>query len=319
MDIKLVNLSCRNFMGFPEFQHNFNRKSTDIFGANGSGKTTLKSLFNWVLFGKNADGDNDTNFSIRPLKNDGSMVRNVDIEGIVTLEIDGRVVEFKRVQIENWTKKRGSIDQEFTGNSTEYYIDGTPKKKSDYDKFISNLVDSEVFKLITDVEYFGSLHWKKQRDIINNLLAIDEEEILKSDPKFDVLLNYNKPVDEIVAQIRAEQSKVNKDLEFAPVKIDERSKDINKGTSREENVKVIEKLEKEKKLLNAELEKLNKAKYQAQNNEIVAKEEKLLASLNSQLIELENKKPRDALPIYVLMQILKRMHFQLLTKKRQKS
>ena len=291
MEIKLLNLSCKNFMGFLDFNHAFDGKSTDVLGVNGSGKTTLKSLFNWVLFGKNADGDSDSNFSIRPLKKDGSMLRQVDIEGTILFDVDGKQVELKRVQRENWTKKRGSIELEFLGNNTEYYIDGVPKKKTEYDKFINDLVDSEVFKLITDVEYFGSLHWKKQRDIINNLLKIDERAILTSNSQFEKLVEYNKSVDEILLQIGAEQKKINKDLELIPAKISERAADIS-NKDRDENLALIDNLNGDLLLFNDKLERLNKAKYQAESSEMVKDEQKQLAKLQNDLTQAkanENK------------------------------
>ena len=290
-EIRLLNLSCKNFMGFLDFNHAFDGKSTDVLGANGTGKTTLKSLFNWILFGKNAEGDSDSNFSIRPLKKDGTMLRQVDIVGELVFDVDGQKVELKRVQTENWAKKRGSIESEFLGNNTEYYIDSVPKKKSEYDRFINDLVDSEVFKLITDVEYFGSLHWKKQRDIINRLLAIDENSILNLSKDFLPLVNYNKPVDEIVLQVKAEQSRINKDLELLPAKIDERASDID-NKDRDENLTYIDKLKGDILLLNSKLENLNKGKYKAESNEILQEEEKNLAELNKQLIELNNSEIR---------------------------
>lgn len=145
--IKLLDLSCKNFMGFIDFKHSFDGMSTDVRGDNGTGKTTLKSLFNWILFGKNAEGENDTSFAIRPIKADGSMLRQVDIEGEMVLKVDNQEIKFKRIQTENWTKKRGTVEQEFTGNTTEYYIDDIPKKKSEYDKVVNEICDTEIFKL----------------------------------------------------------------------------------------------------------------------------------------------------------------------------
>ena len=207
--IKLLDLSCKNFMGFIDFKHSFDGMSTDVRGDNGTGKTTLKSLFNWILFGKNAEGENDTKFSIRPIKADGSMLRQVDIEGEMILKVDNQEIKFKRVQIENWTKKRGTVEQEFTGNITEYYIDDIPKKKSEYDKVVDEICDTEIFKLVTDVEYFGGLHWKKQRDIVNNLLGVNEQEIINSDEKY-APLRTGKKVDEIMIQIKSEHTRINK-------------------------------------------------------------------------------------------------------------
>ncbi len=285
--IKLLDLSCKNFMGFIDFKHSFDGMSTDVRGDNGTGKTTLKSLFNWILFGKNAEGENDTKFSIRPIKADGSMLRQVDIEGEMVLKVDNQEIKFKRVQIENWTKKRGTVEQEFTGNITEYYIDDIPKKKSEYDKVVNEICDTEIFKLITDVEYFGGLHWKKQRDIVNNLLGVDEQEIINSDEKY-APLRTGKKVDEIMIQIKSEQTRINKDLEMIPTRIDERNKDIN-GIDREENIAYMSKLNNDLSTITEKLEKLNVAKFKGENQELISQEETKLLTLNNEMYEIKRK------------------------------
>ena len=285
--IKLLDLSCKNFMGFIDFKHAFDGMSTDVRGDNGTGKTTLKSLFNWILFGKNAEGENDTSFAIRPIKADGSMLRQVDIEGEMVLKVDDQVIKFKRVQTENWTKKRGTVEQEFTGNTTEYYIDDIPKKKSEYDKAVNEICDTEIFKLITDVEYFGGLHWKKQRDIVNNLLGVSEEDIINSDEKY-APLRTGKKVDEIMIQIKSEQTRINKDLEMIPTRIDERNKDINE-IDREENIAYMSKLNNDLSTINEKLEKLNVAKFKGENQELINQEGSKLLILNNEMYDLERK------------------------------
>lgn len=285
--IKLLDLSCKNFMGFIDFKHSFDGMSTDVRGDNGTGKTTLKSLFNWILFGKNAEGENDTSFAIRPIKADGSMLRQVDIEGEMVLKVDNQEMKFKRVQTENWTKKRGTVEQEFTGNTTEYYIDDIPKKKSEYDKVVNEICDTEIFKLITDVEYFGGLHWKKQRDIVNNLLGVNEQEIINSDEKY-APLRTGKKVDEIMIQIKSEQTRINKDLEMIPTRIDERNKDIN-GIDREENIAYMSKLNDDLSTITEKLEKLNVAKFKGENQELISQEEAKLLSLNNEMYEIKRK------------------------------
>lgn len=285
--IKLLDLSCKNFMGFIDFKHSFDGMSTDVRGDNGTGKTTLKSLFNWILFGKNAEGENDTSFAIRPIKADGSMLRQVDIEGEMVLKVDNQQIKFKRVQTENWTKKRGTIEQEFTGNITEYYIDDIPKKKSEYDKVVNEICDTDIFKLITDVEYFGGLHWKKQRDIVNNLLGVDEQEIINSDEKY-APLRTGKKVDEIMIQIKSEQTRINKDLEIIPTRIDERNKDIN-GIDREENIAYMSKLNDDLSTISEKLEKLNVAKFKGENQELISQEEAKLLTLNNEMYEIKRK------------------------------
>jgi len=45
------------------------------------------------------------------------------VEAILELE-DGRYLALKKVFKEKWTKKRGSATAEFTGHTTDHYLDG---------------------------------------------------------------------------------------------------------------------------------------------------------------------------------------------------
>ena len=55
------------------------------------------------------------------------------------------------------------IEQEFSGHTSNYYINEVPSKASDYTNTIKNIIDEELFRAITDVNYFTSKHWKDQR------------------------------------------------------------------------------------------------------------------------------------------------------------
>jgi len=187
MKIMLNKLELQNFMGIRHFILELNGQSVIIRGANGTGKTTLFSAFLYLLFGKNAEGKVD--FSLKTLK-DGQEIPNLDhaVEGIFA--IDGQEITLKKVLKEKYTKKRGSSRADFTGHTTDYFIDGVPVQKKEWDQQIADLINEETFKLLTSPTYFNSLHWEKRRSILLDVCGdISDEDVIASDKALSALLD----------------------------------------------------------------------------------------------------------------------------------
>jgi len=130
--IELMSLNLKNFQGIKSFNFTPNGVDVDIFGDNGTGKTTVANAFHWLLFGKNSEWQTD--FSIKPIGVTG--VQTV-VEGV--LITNDKKISLKKTYYEKWVKRRGQTEKEFSGNTTEYEVDGVPKKKKDYDLIISSL------------------------------------------------------------------------------------------------------------------------------------------------------------------------------------
>src|SRR5690606_9499267 len=120
--IKLDQLVLRNFKGIRSFTLDASGANVNVYGDNATGKTTLFDAWNWLLFDK--DSENKKEFEIKTLNTDGSPIHNLDHEIEGTLVIDGNPATLKKVYREKWTKKRGAVRAEFTGHTTEYFIDG---------------------------------------------------------------------------------------------------------------------------------------------------------------------------------------------------
>ena len=88
-----------------------------------------------MLFDK--DSDNRTNFSIKPLDKNNMPIR-VDVEVCGEFEIDGVLLLLKKTYKEEWTTKRGTSEEKFTGNKTLYEVDDVPYNKNDYKKLIED-------------------------------------------------------------------------------------------------------------------------------------------------------------------------------------
>lgn len=186
MRIKLKKLVLQNFKGCKERTVSLVDK-TEIFGANATGKTTILDAFMWLLFDKDSTGA--AKFQIRPLDAEGKQIDNVEIMVEGTLDVDGKEVVLKKVQKQIWRKRRGTDVTELQGNENLFEINGYPKSEKDYKDYISELVDEELFKLITNPQAFVFLPWKKQREVLMRLVDdVSDVEIAQADERFSALI-----------------------------------------------------------------------------------------------------------------------------------
>lgn len=188
MRIKLKAMCLENFKGIRELDVKFSDQ-TEIMGANATGKTTVFDAFTWLLFNKNSAGEEK--FNVRPLDKDGNRIDNIEIKVVAVLDVDDKKVELSKVQKQNWVKKRGTDTVTFQGNVNSFEIDGYPKSEADFKAYVSGLAQSEdMFKMLTNPQYFSSLKWKEQRDILMKLVAdISDVELAKTDAKYAPLLD----------------------------------------------------------------------------------------------------------------------------------
>lgn len=227
MKIKLKSLHLENFKGIKELDIDFG-DSTKISGVNASGKTTIFDAFTWLLFNKNSAGEEK--FNVRPLDADGNRVDNVEIKVSAALDVDGKEVELSKVQKQNWVKKRGTDTAVLQGNVNSFEIDGYPKSESDYKAYISGLVAEDLFKMLTNPQYFSGMKWKEQRDILMRFVSdISDVELAKGNPDFvDLIPELEKApsTDDIQKKFSKALSEWRKKQAEIPVRIDELSKSL---------------------------------------------------------------------------------------------
>ena len=131
-EIRLQRLTLSNFKGIKSLELDLAGHNASIYGANATGKTTIYDAFLWLLFDK--DSQNKSAFNIKTLDESGEPLHGLDHEVEAVLSVDGQELTLKKSYKEKWTKRRGSATAEFTGHTTDYYIDGVPVKKSEYEK-----------------------------------------------------------------------------------------------------------------------------------------------------------------------------------------
>lgn len=219
--IKKIDL--QNFKGSKNATYTFDGKNVTVCGANGSGKTTIFDAFTWLLFGK--DSLDNAKFEIRPLDKDGKQIDNVEICVAATLEIDGREVELKKTQRQNWVKKRGTQNPVLQGNVNEYEIDGYPRSEKDYKEYINSIVSDDLFKMLTNPTYFPNMPWKDQRATIMKFASdVSDVELATKDSRFAELLpeiEKAPSTDDIKNKYQKSLNELKKKQVELPVRIDE--------------------------------------------------------------------------------------------------
>lgn len=225
--IKLLSMHIQNFKGCKDRTIEFGEK-TRISGANATGKTTIFDAFTWLLFGKDSLGSSD--FEIRPLDIDGNMINNIEISVEAKISVDGDEYDLKKVQKQNWVKKRGTDTRELQGNVNEFDINGYPKSQKEFKEFISGIVKEDVFNLITNPSAFNALHWEEQREILMKIVGCPSNvEIAKTfGEKYALLIPELKiaSTDDILKKYKKARIELKKDEKEIPPRIDEASKSL---------------------------------------------------------------------------------------------
>lgn len=290
MEIIIKKLSFKNFKGFKEKEIDFEKDLTNISGDNATGKTTIFDGFSWLLWGK--DSQNRKDYEIKPYQEDGENIHNVEtiVEGV--LSIDGKENVLKRVYKEVWKKKRGSNDSEFSGHTTDFYINEVPRKKKEYEDFISEIVSEDEFNLLSNPMYFNTIIDKKERRKILLSLVDDvsQDDIFKINEDLKELDLENYTIDELKAMAKSTCKKINEKLIEIPARIDE----LNKAKTDED----FTELESEKERIKAELEKIDKELAGARSaSEILDEKYEKISELKKEAREIisvyeERKKER---------------------------
>lgn len=226
MRMILKTLYMENFKGIKSLDVNFSNK-TSIKGQNATGKTTIFDAFTWLLFNKNSAGEEK--FNIRSLDKDGKRIDNVEIKVVAVLDVDGKEMELSKIQKQNWVKKRGTDTVTLQGNVNSFEIDGYPKSEADFKAYVSGLAQSEdMFKMLTNPQYFSSLKWKDQRDILMKLVAeVSDVELAQTDAKYAPLIDELEKApstDDIRAKFSKALIEWKKKQAEIPVRIDEAEK-----------------------------------------------------------------------------------------------
>lgn len=230
--MKLLKLTLENFKGHGLRVVEFSPTITRVYGANGTGKTSLFDSFCWMLWAKDSDDrtqSGNVSFYLFDPDKQGEVLHNVVVKVEAVLEIDGAQHVLCRTMQEKWTTPNGTELPRFTGNETKLYIDGLAVKANQFDAFVKENINPELFKLTSNPWYFPTLHWKEQRRILMELVGdISNDDVLAADVSLEPLRNElasRKPED--CKKLWQQQQKAAvKDLEKTVLLINENRKHL---------------------------------------------------------------------------------------------
>ena len=231
--MKILSLTLENFRGIKNLTVNFDGKDADIYGANGTGKTTLANAICWLLIDRPATEEAD--FTPKTAGTHG-----INHKASMEIELaDGRRITLAKDFYEKWTRKRGAAVEEYTGNVTDYYVDGVKSKKKEYTEILENAcgTDLERVKMLMVLGYFAdTMKTDEKRRILFEMAGdFTDMDVIAANEELEGIEDFflmpgtedKHYTVEQWKKIAAEQrSKLNKDLELLPARIDEASKNI---------------------------------------------------------------------------------------------
>lgn len=160
MQIKFKELKLNNFKSHQETTVNFG-EHTAITGDNAKGKSSILEAISWLLYGIDTFGS----------KLDPEPVTFQSDETLVILlfEVDG---------------KETLLGRELKKGKTKYYINEVPSKAGDFNEILEQLFDKDMFLSLFNPNYFFTMNWEKQREMILNYVpAPANKEVFKALPK----------------------------------------------------------------------------------------------------------------------------------------
>jgi DNA repair exonuclease SbcCD ATPase subunit len=222
----LKSLQLQNFKGIENLSIDF-KNETIIEGSNGSGKTTIFDAYSWLLWDKDSNSRKD--FDIKPFAENGETKHGLESTVTGQFELDGQPLKLSKTYKEIWTKKRGNVDAVFSGNTTDYFINDVPVKKSEYNQRIESFISEKEFNLLCNPLYFSEILDKKERRavLLSLIKDVDKDEILKIYKDLKELDLENYTIEEIKAMAKASAKKTNQEIESLPIRIDELEKSKN--------------------------------------------------------------------------------------------
>ena len=232
--MKLLNIKLQNFQGVRSAEFDFGGKSASIYGDNATGKTTVFNAFTWLLFDKASTGAK--NFSP---KTEGTHDLDYVAEALIETD-DGAQVDLRKVFHEVYKKKRGSQTKEFSGHTTDCFIDGVPVSATQFADRVRSLVGTEEqMRMLTMPDYFpATLAWQKRREILLQVCGnVSDADVISKTAELtgahfsDMLrvpgdTDRSYTVEEFRKILTENRKKLNAELTAIPERIDEAEKAI---------------------------------------------------------------------------------------------
>ena len=230
-EIKLVSLCLENFKNHRHLKLDLNGRNASIYGDNATGKTSVYDALMWLLFSKDSAGNGDKNLEVKPLDSNGNVIDHDALTSVeVVLEVNGEKLTLLRTYREKWETRRGSSEAVFTGNTSDYYIDGVPVKRNAFQDKVNELVDEDTFRMLTNTTHFaGDISWQERRAELFKVAGVMEDSaILATNEQFAPLVESmgKLSLEDYKKKLLAEKRKFDGAKTEVPARISECQKTI---------------------------------------------------------------------------------------------
>lgn len=235
--MKLLQLKLTNFQGISALELDFKGENASVYGRNASGKTTIYNALTWILTDKPSTGAKG--YSPKTNSESGE-VHNMHHMATASFRcINGRIVTFGKDYHEIYKQKRGSLTEEFSGHTTDYYVDGVPVSEAQYQKSVKMFAGGEVeqIRMLLMPFYFAEdMPWQKRRATLLEIAGdVSDADVIASKLDLKDLPQYlaipgaagqTYSVEEYTKIAAEKKKKINQGLASLPARIDEARKAI---------------------------------------------------------------------------------------------
>lgn len=218
MKIFLKKVVLENFMCYAHAEFDF-YDITKIIAKNGVGKSTIATAHLWCLF--NCDYELKDNPVVRR-EVDGVPVDDMDVSVELTLDVDGKEITMKKVQVRTYNKDKAGYKDD-----NSYYINDVRKNLKDFNAYLD--VDMNVFKMCSNINAFLNQKPAEMREYLFSLVEnVTDLDIAHSKAELAELvpLLEKYTTEELSAMNKATKAKITKDLSVLDGQIKEKERDI---------------------------------------------------------------------------------------------
>nr|DAW53953.1 MAG TPA: chromosome partition protein [Caudoviricetes sp.] len=218
MEIKLLGMRLENFMCYVDTEFSF-YQLTKILAENGRGKSSIVTAYLWCLF--NCDYELKDNPVVRR-EVDGKSVDDMDTSVELMLDIDGKEVTMKKVQVRTYNKDKTGYKDD-----NSYYINDVRRNLKDFNTYLD--VDMNVFKMCSNVNAFLNQKPAEMREYLFSLVGdVTDLDIASQKAELAELvpLLEKYTTEELSAMNKATKTKITKDLPILDGQIKEKERDV---------------------------------------------------------------------------------------------
>ncbi|MDD4273392.1 MAG: AAA family ATPase [Desulfobacter postgatei] len=267
--IKITAITTQNFKGIKDLKVDADGRDVAIFGANATGKSTISDAVSWLFTGKDAQGRAD--FALMPLDKNNSPISGLETVVEIDLSHNDKNITLKKLCR---AKKAGGL-------ITEHWIDGVPKKATEFKAFIDSIIgNEETYRILSDSTHFATMPWQLRRESLIDIAGeVSDDAVIAADEDLAHVYDFvgDKKLDDSMAILKSRLKELKKEVESIPARVAELEVQVEDIPAEPDG--------KELDRLKSKLEQANAAMDGIRNNEDTAKLRQELSELNAKIAE----------------------------------